>query len=162
MKVSAVQARQLPCFRTAVIPPDYLDEMGHMNIRWYMALFDEAAWGLFGRFGLDAEYARTQQGGAFALTHHVRYLAEVHVGQQVSVHSRLLARSARRIQFMHFMVNDTTNVVAATLEVLGAHADLRARRMAPFPAAMAEAIDALIVGQAALVWPAPTCGVINV
>ena len=31
------QVRQLPRFRHATIGPEYLDTMGHMNIRWYMA-----------------------------------------------------------------------------------------------------------------------------
>ncbi len=39
------QITQLPRFHHATIPESYLDVMGHMNIRHYMGLFDDAAWG---------------------------------------------------------------------------------------------------------------------
>ena len=47
------QVRQLPRFHHATIGPEHLDAMGHMNIRWYMAFYDETAWGLADGLGMD-------------------------------------------------------------------------------------------------------------
>ncbi len=151
----------LPLFHRATIPADYLDGMGHMNVRWYMALFDEAAWRYFDALGMNEAYYRENQAGGFALKHHVSYLAEVRVGETAAVHGRILSRSAKRVHFMLFMVNETTGVLSATLEVLGSHADMRVRRTSPYPPQIAARLDALLAEHNALDWDAPVCGVIE-
>lgn len=155
------QLAALPVCHRATIPPEYQDAMGHMNVRWYMALFDEAGWRLFDSFGMDAEYYQQAQGGGFALKHFIHYLAEVHIGETVALRARVLGRSAKRVHFMLFMVNETRGVLAATLEGLGSHADMRLRRTAPYPPHIAAAIDALLAEHSALDWDAPVCGVIS-
>lgn len=158
--LSIVQVQQLPCFHRETIPPDYLDVMGHMNVRWYAALFDTAAWKFFESFGMDEDYYRAEQAGGFALKQFIQFLAEVRVGETVSVYGRVLGRSAKRVHFMLFMANETTGTLAATLEVLGSHADMRVRRTSPYPPQLAARIDTMLAEHHALGWDAPVCGVI--
>lgn len=155
------QLEALPLFHREVISTEYLDVMGHMNVRWYMALFDAAAWNYFASFGMDRDYYERAHGGGFALQHFIQYLAEVHAGETVAIRTRTLGRSAKRIHFMHFMINETTGRLAATLEGLGSHADIEARRTSPFPEEIAAQIDEQISVQQKLDWEAPTCGVIR-
>jgi acyl-CoA thioester hydrolase len=159
--IATAQLEQLPLFHRETIPSDYLDIMGHMNVRWYAALFDVAAWKFFESFGMDENYYRTEHAGGFALKQFVQFLAEVKVGECVGIRGRLLGRSAKRIHFMLFMVNESTNVLAATLEVLGSHADMRIRRTSPYPLHLAAALDAMVAEHNALNWEAPVCGVIS-
>ncbi len=151
----------LPCFNRKTIPKSYLDAMGHMNIRYYIGVFDDAAWRFFAQFGMDMAYYQTENGGAFALEQHIRYLAEVHAGERVAIHSRLLGRTAKRIHFMKFMVNETTGKLAATLEVVGSHADIAKRRTSPFPPDIAARMDVVLVEHQQLDWDAPVCGVMR-
>ena len=159
--ISTDQIQQLPLFHRATIPPEYLDIMGHMNVRWYIALFDEAAWKFFASFGMTEDYYRTQHAGGFALKQFIQYLAEVHVGETVAIHGRILGRSAKRVHFMLFMVNQTTGALASTFEVLGSHADMQIRRTSPYPSDIAERLDVLVAEHNALDWEAPICGVIH-
>lgn len=159
--ITLEQLETLPLFHRAVIPKSYLDAMGHMNVRWYMALFDTAAWGFFASFGMDEEYFYAENAGGFALKQFARYLAEVRAGETVAIRTRALGRSAKRIHFMHFMFNETTGQLAATLEVLGAHADMALRRTTPFPAHIIAKIDVILSEQGKLDWDAPVCGVIR-
>ena len=159
--ITPEQLQDIPIFHRETIPENYRDVMGHMNIRWYMALFDEAAWGLFASFGIDVSYCKVAKSGAFALKQFINYLAEVHIGETVVVHTRILGFSAKRVHFMHFMVNETTGKLAATMEVLGAHADLVARRTSPFPPPIVAGLEAILQKDAALSWDAPICGVIS-
>ena len=39
------QLAALPTYLRKTIPPEYKDAMGHMNIRWYMALYDDGSEG---------------------------------------------------------------------------------------------------------------------
>ncbi|MFQ5400471.1 MAG: thioesterase family protein [Anaerolineae bacterium] len=159
--ISVTQLQALPCFLRVTIPENYLDAMGHMNVRYYMGVFDDTTWKFFTRFGMTMEYYQTTDSGAFALAQHLRYLAEVHVGETVAVHSRLLGRSAKRIHFMHFMANETTGKLAATMEVLGSHADTIRRRTSPFSPQIASKLDALLAEHNRLDWEAPICGVLK-
>lgn len=159
--VTIEQVNTLPLYYRKTIPHEYLDEMEHMNVRWYMSLFDDAAYPFFASFGMHKEYYKQDQAGGFALRQFINYLAEVRVGETVAIHSRVLGRSAKRIHFMHFMRNETTNKLAATMEALGSHADLRIRRTSPYPPHIAAKIDAILSKQNKLDWDAPVCGVIK-
>jgi acyl-CoA thioester hydrolase len=148
----------LPFTFAAEIPESYLDEMGHMNVMWYTHLFSGATEGLFKLVGLNAAYMEANQAGTFALQQHTRFLREVRVGQRVTLRTRMLGRTSKRFHFIHFMVNEDMRVLAATGESVGAHVDLRVRRMSPMPAAIAAAFDRLIEEHSALPWTAPVCG----
>ena len=155
------QLEMLSLFHREKIPDGYLDLMGHMNIQFYVKLFDAAAWELLRQLGMTEAYAREQQNGMFALRQVIDYVAEVHVGETVAVRSRVNGRSAKRLHFTHFMINETTGKLAATMEVLSSHADLTIRRTSPFPPELATHIDALLAEQQQLPWQPHFSGAIH-
>ena len=159
--ITIEQVTQLPKRYTFTIPEDYLDEMGHMNIRWYLGIFDDAAVHLFQQLGMTAEYFQANQSGAFALQQFIYYWREVRLGETVSIYSRILGRSAKRIHMMHFMVNETNQTLACTLESLGSHADLSIRRTSLYPPHIADNIDKMLAQHQQLNWDAPVCGAIS-
>jgi len=151
----------LPVYQRKTIPSDYLDIMGHMNIRWYFDLFAKSGRKFFTSYGLDEDYFRGGNFGVFTLKQFIQYFAEVRVGQTVAVHTRLIGRSDKRFHFMHFMINETTTQLAATFEALITHADLKIRRAAPMPAQIAQKFDATLAQDETLGWEAPICGAIR-
>ena len=152
----------LPVTNQKVIPADYIDIMGHMNVMWYIHIFDYATRSLFDSFGFGEAYVRRTGNGSFALESHVRYLAEAKEGDAVTVRSRVLDRSAKTIHFIHFMTRDEDGTLAATIEVLGAHADLNRRTITPFPPEILCRLDPILEEHQSLIWKAPTCGIIGV
>lgn len=153
--------RALPVTAAKTISRDWLDDMGHMNVMWYTHLFSNATVGLFELFGMTRNYFIGRQAGSFALEAHVRYLAEVHAGQSVTLRSRLLGRSAKRFHFIHFLVIDDGEVLSSTGEMMGTHVDIRIRRSSPFPPEIADAYDAILAEHQSLAWSAPVCGVMK-
>lgn len=150
----------MPVYRAA-IPDTYRDENGHMNVRWYMHIYDEAGYPLVDKLGLTPEYHQQHGTGGFDLEHHVHYLKEVHVGDTVVVYSRLVARSAKRIHYLLFMVNETRGTLASIFECVNSFADLSERRTAPYPPNISARIDALLAQDSALDWAPPICGVMS-
>src|SRR5690349_14816469 len=67
---AAMNLSSLPVTHQTVIPEDFIDEFGHMNVMWYTHLFTEAAGGLFQRVGMTREHFTTNQTGSFALEQH--------------------------------------------------------------------------------------------
>ena len=161
IELTIEQIKQLPLTHQTVIPEDYLDAMEHVNVMWYVHLFGHAMGEVFRRVHMDWERLAEHQCGTFALEGHVRYLSEVRAGQTVEIYSRVLGRSEKRIHVIHFMVNQEKKDLSATQEIVGAHVDLRSRRMAPMPPESTKAIDALLEEHRALSWEAPTCGVMR-
>ena len=150
----------LPLYHRETIPKTYLDTMGHMNVRWYMALFDTSVWNFFISHKLDETYFAEKQMGVFALKHFIQYFAEVKAGETVAMRIRLLGRTEKRFHFMNFMINETTGKLSAILEVLGTHADLNLRKAVAMPQEIAQKFDARIATDQRLGWKAPLCGAI--
>jgi acyl-CoA thioester hydrolase len=145
----------LPISLQTVVPEDYIDLMGHMNVMWYTHLFGKATGTLFQQVGLNREYFHAHQAGTFALQQLFTYLAEVREGDEVTIRTRLLGRSARKMHIMHFMTKGSTEVLAATCEFLAAHIDMKIRRTSDFPHAIAAALDRIAADHKALPWQAP-------
>jgi acyl-CoA thioester hydrolase len=151
----------LPLFHRETIPSTYIDLMGHMNVRWYMAIYNGAWRDFFASIGMTEEFFNRQQAGGFALKHFIRYYAEVCEGETVAVRTRIIGRSEKRIHFVHFMVNESTRKLASTLEALGSYADMRIRKTAPYPQEIAALIDEKTEEYSKLDWDPPLCGCIE-
>ncbi len=149
-----------PCLRMTV-PDSWRDDNGHMNVRWYIAIFDDASDVLHADLGLTPEFHREHHSGTFDLEHHVQFLSEVLPAEQVAVYVRYVAQSAKRLQYVMFLVNETRGKLAATLECLNAFADLRIRRTAPWPESAAALIAAGVARSDSLDWPPPLSGAIQ-
>jgi acyl-CoA thioester hydrolase len=160
--ISLALMETLPVYLRKTIPPDYLDLMGHMNIRWYFDMFAKSGRKFFTSHGLGENYFRDGNFGVFTLKQYIQYFAEVRVRQTVAIHTRLIGRSDKRFHFMHFMINESTSQLAATFEALITHADLKIRRAAPMPAHIAQNFDATLARDKPLDWEAPICGAMRV
>jgi acyl-CoA thioester hydrolase len=150
----------MPVYRIT-IPDDYRDRNGHMNMRWYLHIYDDAGDIMVEQLGLSPDYHAEHSTGGFDLEHHIHYLKEVHAGDSVVVYARLIARSAKRLHYMLFMVNETRETLASIFECVNSFADLKERRTAPYPEDIAAKIDAVLVKHQTLPWDAPICGVMG-
>lgn len=158
---SVEQVRSLPHFLRQVIPPEFEDINGHVNIQHYLGLYDKAGWPFFALLGMDESYFNEERKGIFDLEHHLFYLAELHIGDEVAIHGRLVARSAKRLHGIWFIVNETRNQLSNTFEFVSTHADLETRRTSPFPDDLGGRLDAMITEHNKLDWPAPLCGIMG-
>jgi acyl-CoA thioester hydrolase len=158
---SVEDVRLLPCFMSQEIPPEFEDINGHVNIQHYLGLYDKAGWPFFALLGMDERYFTEERKGIFDLEHHLFYLAEMHIGDRVAIHGRLLARSAKRLHGIWFIVNESQNQLANSFEFVSSHADLESRRTSPFPDELAGRLDAMISEHQKISWPAPVCGIMG-
>ena len=152
---------QLPCYYKTAVDESHLDENNHLNVRYYLGFFDDATYELFAAFGMGRDYYLTTENGSFALEMHINYYAEVRLDEQISIYSRIVNRTAKRIHFMHFMVNENTQKLAASIEGVGSHVNTTIRRTSPFPEFIAQQIDAILAQHRQLAWEPPVCGVMN-
>ena len=153
---------QLPPLLERTIPAAWEDLNGHVNVRHYLELYDQAGWPMLSQIGIEEHHFHEERRGLFDLEHHIWYLAEMHVGDLVTVHSRILERNAKRFHGVMFVANRTQQRVASAFEYVTTGADLEARSTAPLPDTVAARLDEIIAADVRLSWPAPVCGVISV
>ena len=152
-----IEALEPVCLR-ATVSDSYRDSNGHMNVRWYIALFDDAGDTLHDWMGVTQAYHTAHGTGTFDLEYHVNFISEVLPGEDIVVYIRLVAYSAKRLHYVMFLVNDTRRKLAATLECINAFADLRVRRTAPWPPEVAEKLAETVDADSRLDWPPPLSG----
>ena len=69
--------------------------MGHMNVAFYVAKFDEATWQLFAAMGLTRTRFQSDKSGMAGLEQHIEYKRELYPGDVITVTSAS-SRSATR------------------------------------------------------------------
>ena len=148
------------CLRT-IIPQSYADSNGHMNMRWYVAIFDDAGDELHIRLGLPPMYHKENITGTMDLEHHTHFLNEVMPGDEITVYVRMVDSSAKRIHYLMFMVNKTRDKLAAIFECVNGLVDLKIRKTMAYPPDIAAVIEAAVAVHARLDWEAPVCGVMR-
>jgi acyl-CoA thioester hydrolase len=151
-----------PVCLSMTVPDSYADQNGHMNMRWYLAIFDDAGEALHARLGLTPEYHQAHGTGTFDLEHHIHFLREVMPRDVVTVYARLVAHSAKRLHYLLFLIDETKDRLAATFECMNAFAALAARGTAPWPPEISARIAADVDFNNELDWPAPVCGAMQV
>lgn len=127
-----------------VVYPNQLDHMGHMNVQWYTAKFDEGTWQLFSSVGITSNYIRENNKGMAGLEQKTRYKAEVLAGDLLHIKSKVLEVNDKTIKFVHTMYNSETGIVVATSELVAAHLDRNKRKACSIPKAINEKCMALM------------------
>ena len=114
-----------------VVRPDWIDHNEHMNMGYYVVVFDLATDEFLAWVGLDATHRRDARVTTFCLEAHVTYHREVRAGDPLRFTTRLLGYDAKRIHYFHEMSHAREGYLAATNELMSLHVSETTRRAAP-------------------------------
>jgi acyl-CoA thioester hydrolase len=121
-----------------VVYPDQIDHMGHMNVQYYTAKFDEGTWQLFSFVGITPGYIRDNNKGMAGLEQKTLYKAEVLSGDLLHVKSKILEVKDKTIKFIHYMYNSETGAEVASTELIVVHIDRKKRKACSLPKTIVE------------------------
>lgn len=123
-----------PLVTPGVVLAEWTDYNGHMNVAYYVLLFDRATDAMLDRIGLGERYRGETGCSVFVGEAHVTYERELDAGAAVAIHSWVTGSDDRkRFCLYHEMWADAGAALAATNEVLCVHVDLATRRSSPLP-----------------------------
>ncbi|MGQ7792735.1 thioesterase family protein [Faunimonas sp. B44] len=131
----------------------WIDYNGHMNVAYYVLLFDRVVDQAFATIGLGPEYVRARALSYFTVELHVCYLRELTAHAPVIGTAQLLGHDDKRMRLYLELTHAEEGWVAASAEELFLHVDLTSRRAAPFPADIRARLTAMQAAHAALHWP---------
>jgi acyl-CoA thioester hydrolase len=134
----------------AVVRPEWIDTNDHMNVGYYLVVFDLATDEFMRWVGLDGAHRRACHVTTFCLEAHVTYHREVREGDPLRFTTQLLGHDAKRLHYIHAMYHARDGYLAATNELMSLHVAQATRRSAPMApeilarlAAIQDAHDAL-------------------
>jgi acyl-CoA thioester hydrolase len=136
------------------IRPEWIDSNGHMNLAYYIVIFDRALDVAFEVLDIGTDYRRRTGNSSFAAETHTLYRREVREGDAVRVTTRVLGVDAKRLHLFQEMVHRASGETSATHEQMCLHIDMATRRVAPWPADRQVALQAAVRADAALPIPA--------
>ena len=116
-----------------IVLPDWTDYNGHMNVAYYVLVFDQATDEFFDFMGLTADFRAAGNVSAFVVEMHVNYIQELKQGDEVYVTTRLLDYDAKRFHYFHHMYHAEQGYLAATSELLCLFMDMNQRRVTQMP-----------------------------
>lgn len=116
-----------------VVYPSQCDHMGHMNVAFYVAKFDEATWHVFRLCGITGTYLRDNRKVMAGVHQDITYRRELVPGDTVRIESRIVEVGARKLTWAHEMYDDVTNENVASCELTAVHIDAETRKATVFP-----------------------------
>jgi acyl-CoA thioester hydrolase len=115
--------------RTEKIISDWTDYNGHMNLAFYIHLFDQGWDVLLDKFEMGGESAKIEKRSTFAVESHTKYIQEVNEGDEVDINLLFLDRDVKRMVYQLEIFNKNGNYRAATTEVCSLYVNLDTRRV---------------------------------
>ena len=130
--------------KTEKVIKEWTDYNGHMNVAYYIHIFDIAADIMLDKFKMAGESAKKDKKSTFVVETHTTYNQEVKLGDQVEVHLSFLDFDKKRIQYKVSMFHKEKKYLAATNEVLSLYVDLNKRKVVEFDSDRLKIMDDFI------------------
>lgn len=159
---SLQEIQQLPSAWNDSVQEHWIDENGHMNIRYYIDLGGYSTDKVCRDVGIDNSYRNDRRLGVFTAEQHVRYFKEMHLGTPITTHVRMVDLNDKAAHMLSLIVNAETNELACIYETLLVHVNMDTRRAQSFPADVASGFKQLLEQHQQLSWDAPISGALGV
>lgn len=118
--------------KTGKVLPEWTDYNGHMNLAYYIHLFDTSWEVLLQKFNIGEDSAKIEKRTTFAVESHTTYDMEVKVGDEVDMNLLFIDFDKKRIVYKLEMIHKEEKYLAATTEVCSLYVDLSSRRVTEF------------------------------
>jgi len=118
--------------KTEKVIKDWTDYNGHLNVAFYVRIFDIAADVMLDNFHMGGISAKKEKKTTFVAEMHTIYKQEVRLGEEVETHLTYIDHDKKRIHYRLSMFHKEKKYLAATNEVLSLYVDLDRRKVTEF------------------------------
>lgn len=118
--------------KTDIVKKEWADYNGHMNLAYYIHLFDIGWEILLDKFSMGEESAIIQKKSTFAVESHTTYDKELKVGDKVNISLLFLDHDNKRLLYKLELSHKEKKYRASTTEVCSLYVDLQKRKVTEF------------------------------
>jgi len=129
--------------RTIVLPL-HCDSYGHMNVRNYAALFDDAGWHILGMAGISLSEVRRRGLGTVVATLTIDFHHEITAGQLALIKGAVTRVGTKSFGYELRLYEADSMTHCATEKAVEACFDTKARQGVPLPEDMKRKLQTLV------------------
>ena len=117
---------------TKKIINEWTDYNNHMNLSYYILLFDMGAEQMLTKFNMGEHSAKTTKMSTMVVETHTTYNNEVKEGEEVEIKLSFFEHDKKRLHYKLEMFEKSKNILSATTEVLSLYINLNTRKVSEF------------------------------
>ena len=130
--------------KTEKIIKEWTDYNNHLNVAYYVRVFDIAADVMLDNFKMGGQSAKKDKKTTFVAEMHTIYNQEVRLGEEVETYLTYIDHDKKRIHYRLSMFHKEKKYLAATNEVLSLYVDLNRRKVVEFDSDRVKIMDDFI------------------
>ena len=118
--------------KTYNITKDWVDYNNHLNMAYYVLIFDKAWEVMLEKFQMGETSAKKTNKSTMVVETHTTYNNEVKENENVDVFLTYFDHDKKRLHYKLEMIEKSTQKLSATIEMISLYVDLKERRVAEF------------------------------
>ena len=112
-----------------IIKKEWTDYNNHMNMAYYVLVFDQIWEIMLEKFKMGENSAKTNKMSTMVVETHTTYNNEVKEGNEVEINLTFFDHDKKRLHFKMEMIEKSSRKLSATLEMLSLYIDLNKRKV---------------------------------
>ena len=129
---------------TRKIIKEWIDYNGHMNMAYYVLIFDQAWENILNKFQMGGENSEESKRTTMVVETRTTYDSEVKEGDEVEVYVSYFDHDKKRLHLKCEMYEKKTKKLSATMENLSLYIDLDKRKVTEFEDEKVKIMDEFI------------------
>jgi acyl-CoA thioester hydrolase len=126
------------------VTKDWVDYNGHMNMAYYVLIFDQAWEVALEKFKMGESAAKSQQRSTMVVETNTKYINEVKENEEVNINLIYFDHDKKRLHLKMEMNEKKTNKLSASMEWISLYIDLGKRKVTEFELDKIELMDNFI------------------
>ena len=115
-----------------IIKKEWTDYNNHMNMAYYVLVFDQVWENMLEKFKMGENSAKTTNMSTMVVEAYTTYNNEVKEGDEVEINLTFLDHDKKRLHYKMEMIEKSSQKLSATLEMLSLYIDLNKRKVSEF------------------------------
>ena len=115
-----------------IIKKEWTDYNSHMNVAYYVLVFDEAWEVMLQKFKMGENSAKTTEMSTMVVETYITYNNEVKEGEEVDIFLTYFDHDKKRLHYRLEMIEKSSKKLSATIELLSLYVNLKERKVSEF------------------------------
>ena len=124
---------------------EWVDYNNHLNMAYYILIFDQALEVMLEKFKMGADSAKNEKKSTMVVETNTKYINEVQEGNEVDILLTFFDHDKKRLHLKMEMVEKKTKKILASIEWLSLYVNLETRKVTEFENGKIEIMDHFII-----------------
>ena len=111
---------------------EWVDYNNHLNMAYYVLIFDQACEVILERFKMGADSAKNEMRSTMVVETNTRYISEIKQGDEVDVMLTFFDHDKKRLHLKLEIIEKETKKISASIEWLSLYVNLETRKVTAF------------------------------